>query len=166
MLKHTQKETRNSIRNLRSPLLENRSLTAALHVLAEQATPPNQAKIEVVVLHSPSELVPDVEYQLLRLAQEALGNAIKHADASLITIRLDATADQIILSVTDDGCGFCPTSLEASSPSHFGMLGMQERAARIGAVWKVHSEPDQGTTITVSLPLKTHEHLQNPHPPR
>lgn len=166
MLKHTQKETRNSIRNLRSPLLENRSLAAALQVLAEQSTPPNGARIVVDAPHPPAGLLPDTEYQLLRLAQEGLGNAIKHANASLILIRIDTTADQIILSVTDDGCGFCPLPANASSPSHFGMLGMQERAARIGAACEVRSAPGQGTTVSISLPLKTHEPIQNTHPPR
>jgi signal transduction histidine kinase len=153
MLKHTQRETRNSIRDLRSPLLENRGLAEALRVLATESTSSTGPRVNLEIAAEPANLTADTEYQLLRLAQEALGNALKHADAKHISIRLDATPEQILLSVTDDGRGFRPDALDASDPSHFGMLGMQERASNIGAAWNISSSPGQGTTVTVSLPL-------------
>jgi signal transduction histidine kinase len=152
MLKHTQRETRNSIRDLRSPLLENRGLAEALRVLAGECASSTGPVVSLEVAAEPANLTPDTEYQLLRLTQEALGNALKHADARHISLHLDATPEQILLTVTDDGRGFRPDALDASDPSHFGMLGMQERATKIGAVWKIASSPGHGTTVSVSLP--------------
>jgi signal transduction histidine kinase len=152
MLKHTQRETRNSIRDLRSPLLENRSLAAALRVLAADSTTSTGPEVTFQVSSEPANLTADKEYQLLRLAQEALGNALKHAEATRISIHLDSTPEQILLTVSDDGRGFRPDALDASDPSHFGMLGMQERASKIGAAWNISSSPGRGTTVTVSLP--------------
>lgn len=154
MLKHTQRETRNSIRDLRSPLLENRSLAEALRVLAAESTSSTGPAVALHVSSEPVNLAPDSEYQILRLAQEALGNALKHAEAKHIAIHLDAKPEQILLTVTDDGRGFRPDALDASDPSHFGMLGMRERASKIGAVWNISSSPGSGTTVTVSLPLE------------
>lgn len=152
ILKHTQRETRNSIRNLRSPLLENRNLAEALQVLAAESTSSTGPEVSLRLPPVCISLTPDTEYQLLRLAQEALGNALKHAEAKHISIHLDTTPGQILLTITDDGRGFRPDALDASDPSHFGMLGMQERASKIGAVWNIASSPGNGTTVTVSLP--------------
>lgn len=151
MLKHTQKETRNSIRDLRSPMQQRRGLADSLRSLAGDC---NSLAGPVVELHlppSPVPLPPDTEYQLLRLAQEALGNALKHAEATLVSIRLAIAGDQIELTVTDNGRGFRPDVLDASDPSHFGMLGMQERASKIGAAWTILSAPGKGTTVSVKL---------------
>lgn len=151
MLKHTQRETRNSIRDLRSPMQERRGLADSLRTLAGDC---NSLAGPVVELHlppTPVPLPPDTEYQLLRLAQEALGNALKHADATLVSIRLAITSDQIELTIADNGRGFRPDALDASDPSHFGMLGMQERASKIGAAWTIQSAPGQGTTVSVKL---------------
>ena len=166
MLKHTQRETRNSIRDLRSPLLENRGLAEALRVLAAESTSSTGPEVALQVSSEPVNLTPDTEYQLLRLAQEALGNALKHAEAKHISIHLDSTPEQILLTVTDDGRGFRPDALDASDPSHFGMLGMQERASKIGAAWNITSSPGRGTTVTVHFHIQTHEPSTHPHPPR
>jgi signal transduction histidine kinase len=153
ILKHTQRETRHSIRNLRSPLLENRSLADALHALSTNNTYASGPLVKVLTPQDLHRLHPDTEYHLLRIAQEALGNAIKHAHASHITVSLDRQPSQMVLTVTDDGQGFDPASIPTDTPSHFGLLGMRERAIKIGAMLDVRSTPSSGTTITVTLPL-------------
>lgn len=153
MLKHTQRETRNSIRNLRSPLLENRSLVDALHLLAKESSSSSGPVIDVIVKNESKHLSADIEYQLLRLSQEAIGNAIKHASAQHIEVVLDASTERLTLTITDDGTGFVPDSSQAPTPLHFGMLSMRERAAKIGGTWKIHSAPGEGTTIQITLPL-------------
>lgn len=90
---------------------------------------------------------PDVELALYRIVQEAVSNAIKHAQASKISIALDLT-DGPAAVVTDDGVGFDPSSRQIRE-RHLGITSMEERAAAIGASFKIDSAPGAGTTVTV-----------------
>ena len=92
---------------------------------------------------------------LFRIAQEAVQNAVKHARASQITVRIDTHADFVLhLSVEDDGVGF---DTAAEHPGHYGMLNMRLRAERMGGQWSVTSAPGRGTTLFLTLPLKNTE---------
>jgi len=155
MLKHTQKETRTSIRDLRSDDLVRQGLVVTLRGLAESFRGADRPLIEVQIPDDLDGLSPDSEYQLLRLAQEALNNAIKHAEAKRITIGLHARPEGICLTVVDDGCGFRPEAIDVGNPSHFGMLGMQERAAKLRAKLDIVSEHGKGCSITVSVPYES-----------
>ena len=87
-----------------------------------------------------------IETTLYRLAQEALNNVAKHARASHVDIVLERTADQWSLIIEDDGIGFDPSSGEAEQRG-FGLVGMRERAALVGAELQIESAPDRGTTV-------------------
>jgi len=87
--------------------------------------------------------------QLLRIVQEALANIRKHAHATSIRITMSLTPGEFQLSIRDNGCGFDPA--RASSNGHFGLKTMAERAASIGAVFVVDSEPGQGSCLTLRL---------------
>jgi len=89
---------------------------------------------------------PDVELALFRITQEAVSNAIKHAQASKITIALDLDGPSAVIS--DDGVGFDPSSRQIRE-RHLGITSMEERAAAIGASFKIDSAPGAGTTVTV-----------------
>jgi len=91
---------------------------------------------------------PDVELAVFRIVQEALSNAIKHAQASKITIRLDLT-DGPSAVVADDGVGFDPSSRQIRE-RHLGITSMEERAAAIGASFHIESAPGRGTTVRVN----------------
>lgn len=167
MLKHSRREARNSIRDLRSPLLASRGLAEALRGLAADSASQLGPLVETRLDEAITGLDPDAEYQLLRLAQEALGNALKHSSASRITIDLGSDAGRVRLRIADDGCGFRPDVMDAADPSHFGMLGMRERAAKLGARLDIESSPGHGTTVTVTLAPRTHEPTsRHPHPAR
>ena len=86
--------------------------------------------------HGPAGLATDVEYDLLRIAQEALANAVKHATPARSTSRSNARRRQIRLSIHDDGVGFNVDG-EPSLPGHYGLIGMRERASRIGAELRI-----------------------------
>ena len=90
---------------------------------------------------------PDIELALFRIVQEAVSNAIKHAQASRITVTLDL-ADEPSAVVADDGVGFDPSSRQIRE-RHLGITSMEERAAAIGASFKIDSAPGAGTTVTV-----------------
>jgi signal transduction histidine kinase/ligand-binding sensor domain-containing protein len=96
--------------------------------------------------------LPDCEFQLLRIAREALTNTLKHAVALHLWITLAKENDVLHLAIEDDGLGF---TSDSDGSLHFGIRGMHERAREIGAKLKVASVPGSGTRITVELPFRT-----------
>ena len=102
----------------------------------------------------------EIETTLYRIAQEALNNIAKHARAGHVEIILERRPDHVSLIVEDDGVGFDPGGVDADRRG-FGLLGMQERAALVGATLQIESAPGEGTTILVRMPttaLTTIEH--------
>ena len=92
-------------------------------------------------------LPADVEYNLLRIAQEAVLNAVKHSGARTLQVTLDSTAQHLRLSVRDDGTGF--DEEDAPPLGHYGLIGMKERAAQIGADFHLATARGRGTTVQV-----------------
>lgn len=91
--------------------------------------------------------------QVIRIIQEALTNARKHADATNICLRLAQDTHALKICIKDNGLGFDPNQIEANDKEQFGLQVMRERAASIGASIAVHSQPGQGTRLTLELPL-------------
>jgi len=91
-----------------------------------------------------------VEGHLFRIAQEAITNTIKHADARRIEVRITYEEKRVKLTVIDDGLGFDPTATEANKGGHFGLLGMRERAQQVGT-FELSSAPGAGTRIAVTV---------------
>lgn len=96
-------------------------------------------------------LSSEIETTLYRIAQEALNNIAKHARAGHVEIILERRADHVSLVVEDDGVGFDPAAV-ATPGRGFGLLGMQERAAMVGATLEIESALGEGTTILVRMP--------------
>jgi PAS domain S-box-containing protein len=142
-------EARRSVVALRPQLLEEGSLQSALHRLIAQT----RAAAMDTTLHYEIEgavyaLPTEVENNLLRIGQESLTNAIRHANADEIRVQL-VYGDQVCLRVKDNGQGFGVGSMPSSEG--FGLLGMSERAERIGAQLTIRSQPGQGTEIIVTV---------------
>ncbi|MFT5533455.1 MAG: signal transduction histidine kinase [Burkholderiaceae bacterium] len=89
--------------------------------------------------------------QLYRIVQEALNNIAKHASASAVTIDIDATPDQLLVAISDNGCGFVPQ--QQFGPEAHGLTGMQERVKALGGALHIETKVDCGTTIRIKLPL-------------
>jgi signal transduction histidine kinase/ligand-binding sensor domain-containing protein len=124
-------------------------LAAAVAQAARQLTETNNVRLKLSLAECQCELPPDVEYNLLRIAQEAVLNAVKHSGARTLKVTLDSTPRRLELSVKDDGAGFDDAG---SVPvGHYGLIGMKERAAQIGAELRVASAPGGGTTVSVVL---------------
>jgi PAS domain S-box-containing protein len=96
----------------------------------------------------------DAETTLYRIAQEALTNVAKHSRASSVDVILEKRSDHVILIVEDDGVGFDAAN-ERDKDQGFGLLGMQERAALVGASLEIESAPGRGTTVLLRLALET-----------
>jgi len=95
-------------------------------------------------------LRPRVEAELLRIAQEALSNVNRHADATLVRLQVRVSEDQVTLTIRDNGKGFDPTAVGDGS---FGLVSMRERATLVGGRITIESLPSDGTCVTVAVPV-------------
>ncbi|XGV94758.1 MAG: GAF domain-containing protein [Leptolyngbya sp. BL-A-14] len=142
-------EARRSVRALRPGALESHDLPTALQHLAEQMDEDTATQISFQLEGEPRSLPTEVETNLLRIGQEALTNALRHAHAQTIQLKLLFEPTTVYLSIEDDGQGF---DLQQQAVDHgFGLIGMQERSERIDGQFSLISEPGQGTTVTVMI---------------
>jgi signal transduction histidine kinase len=141
-------EARHAIVGLRPAVLDDLGLTAGITSLASSLG----ADAEIELDLDPCSLPTHVETALYRISQEALQNVMKHAKASNVIIKLRLTGHGVTLSITDDGLGFDPT--RAGDLMTYGLEGMHERAALLGAQLKVQSRPGHGTSIIVHVPRR------------
>ncbi|GAB1692180.1 GAF domain-containing protein [Krasilnikovia sp. M28-CT-15] len=141
-------ETRSAITGLRSPILDDLGLAAGLASLAR-----NVPNLPIQVDAQDLRLPEHVSTSLFRVAQEAVHNIVRHADASRAVIRLAKHGHTAMLTVTDDGRGFEPSgqALRPNGTPH-GLRGMAERARLLGGELHVRSRPEEGTTIEVRIP--------------
>ena len=127
---------------------------AALRELVERNGPPTTARCGLTVSGQPRPCSPGVEEELLRIAQEATGNANRHAHASEIRVSLEYGVSSLVLSISDDGKGFdFEEGLRKSG--HWGLKNMQERAAQIRGTCKITTAVGRGTQIEIRVPLSS-----------
>lgn len=154
MLRHCQAEARQCIWDLRNESPALQPLGAGLRLwLQQHQTRLQPPYIEFEDSSNGLELSEPQCFQLLRIAQEAVTNALKHAGARYIRVRLSRAAHHVALVVEDDGQGFSPALFARPEPGHFGLSGMRERAAKIGARLHLHTQPGGGTRLSVQLSL-------------
>ncbi len=141
-------EMRLLIFELRPPVLEREGLVAALQARLEAVEARGDIEAELLVAGT-SQLPPEVEAVLYRVAQEALNNIIKHAQAHHIVIHLCQEPGRVVLEVSDDGIGFDPASVHQHAG--LGLRGMQERVQSIGGDLELQTTPGQGTRVRVQI---------------
>jgi two-component system CheB/CheR fusion protein len=144
-------EARRSVWDLRPQALERGDLVSALASLVGELVHESSVEIEFSHHGVPPRLPPDTESNLMRLCQEALANARRHARASSIRVALVFGPQQVELRVEDDGQGFDPS--QQPHPHGFGFLSMTERAKRMGGQLIIDSQPGQGTRVVVLVPV-------------
>jgi len=142
---------------MRPSYLEDLGLTPALEMLSTQSTTPEMS-VTFVSDSKPHRLPANQELSLYRIAQEALGNASRHAKATEVKLALHFN-EGVTLSIEDNGRGFTiPDRPDIFAQSgHYGLMGMVERAEQMGAQFRIDSKPSEGTRIQV--------HLVVPSPP-
>jgi signal transduction histidine kinase/ligand-binding sensor domain-containing protein len=152
---HCLREARESILELRNTSMRPRALVDVLRELAENTTKSKGIRTEFSVTGRPRPCSGDADVQLLRIAQEAVANAVKHGRATQIHITLHFEKDGVKLTITDNGCGFVPEDRDPAPASgeHLGLLTMRERAARLRGHLALISNPGMGTTIEAAVPL-------------
>jgi signal transduction histidine kinase len=154
MARHSLTEARRSVMDLRASALEGHDLPAALSQAARQWTAGSPVRVQVDVAVGTQVLPEEMEQHLLRIAQEAVANTIKHARAREVRIRLEMENGGLRLSISDDGRGFEQTEAFSEIGGHFGLLGMRERAQRLGGELELHSTPGHGTEVEVKVPFR------------
>jgi len=139
--------------DLRPPLLSNNP-TLTLKALVERLDAHSPAPIHIEIAAEALNVSEETSLAIYRVAQEALHNAIQHADASEIAVRLTQYPDRLRMTVTDDGRGIADISdlRRFVAQGHFGLAGMRERAAMIGGHLEVQSAPDYGTVVILEVP--------------
>lgn len=141
------REARQSIVDLRSQHLRRRDLVSALREAGEHLTADHSIRFELSVNGAPRQCSRKVEDELVRIGQEAINNAVRHAHAAVIRVELSYADSSVVLHVADDGCGFDQVRLVEAAADHYGLLSMRERAEEIGAALEITSEVNQGTNV-------------------
>ncbi|GAA1854414.1 GAF domain-containing sensor histidine kinase [Actinomadura bangladeshensis] len=156
-------ETRAAIGGLRPPVLDDLGLSAALATLAREAGdgpgPSGVIDVTVTIEGELEDELPDhVQTALYRIAQEAVGNSLRHASASCVDLLLEHSPDRVRLRVADDGTGFSVRDVLAQGgtgarPDCYGLRGMRERAELLGGRVAVKSRPGAGTIVEAVVPV-------------
>jgi signal transduction histidine kinase/ligand-binding sensor domain-containing protein len=147
-------DAREAVWNLRNSEMAPETLASRLKAIATQTSNSLGIPIHVRCVIRLPELSTKIAHEILMITREAIMNAGKHSSATEIKLGIQSTATQLILTISDDGCGFIPQNTDSAKPQeHFGLLGMKERARSIGSEFTLHSTVDIGTTITLSVPL-------------
>ncbi|HZZ40389.1 MAG TPA: two-component regulator propeller domain-containing protein [Acidobacteriaceae bacterium] len=174
LVRSSLEEARSSIWELRSQSAEREDLAARILRMAEDvvsrsgihggagaATPShganglghaNHARVQMQVSGTNHPLGAEVERELMRIAREAVVNAVRHGHPETIALRLEFEAGLFAMEIHDDGRGFSGAPPDGAS-GHYGMVGMRERAAAIGAELRVQSQSGAGTRVRLLLPL-------------
>ena len=143
-------ELRALVLELRPPELERDGLRGTLCKHVEVLRAVHGARIDCDVRGAPT-LGADDDREILRVAQEALHNAARHAGAQRIAVALADAGGRLVLEVSDDGVGFDPTDPDLRG-RHLGLTSMEERAARLGGTLTLRSAPGAGTAVVLEVP--------------
>jgi PAS domain S-box-containing protein len=141
------KEMRLLIHQLRPPILEEVGIVGALQKRLDAVEQRVSVKTRLLTNGNVGALPHNIEDQLFHIAQEALNNALRHAAATAITIRVQEENGRVSLSVHDNGIGFDPNAVTAG----MGLVNMRERAEAIGGQMAISVAPARGTTVNVSV---------------
>jgi signal transduction histidine kinase len=144
-------EVQHAVWDLQSPLLENADLATALRRVAQDVSAGDPPRVTVEISGAVFKMASVVEHHLLRIAQEAITNAVKHGNPKTIALMLEYHAGVVKLTVRDDGVGFVPEAVPIDG-GHFGLQGMRVRARKINAELNLSSQPGGGTCLRIVVP--------------
>ena len=148
------RDARQSISDLRSPLLEATDLATVLREFGKRAVSDTRIRFVSSVLGTPREYSPKIDNELLRIGQEAITNAVRHSGASQIALELRFDHAAVTLRVSDDGRGFDVSCPDTEPNKHYGMTTMRERAEELGGRLSVVSTRDRGTVVEAIVPTE------------
>lgn len=153
MVRHTQTEARRIIWDLRLNLDERATLSQTLTNLCRRLSDTSNVSVTTELRGSEVHLPGVLSHNLLRIAQESLHNAIRHAQPNSIVVELSFVDELVTLRIKDDGCGFLHHESRQVDAGHLGILGMTERARKLGGSLDVQSVPGAGTEVIAIFAL-------------
>jgi len=146
-------DARRSIWKLRSTTLESaEDLPGALVKASERALEGTAIRLSFSVQGTQRRIQNALEENLLRICQESVANAVKHACPTQVEVSLEFYPEAVQLQVRDDGCGFDPAGAEAAKRGHFGLVGMKERVEALSGMLLIDSAPRRGTCVRMIVP--------------
>lgn len=149
-----QTETRDLISDLRDPTESAGDLTAALAAVAARQSADHGVEVRLEPTPPLPPLAATIVHDLRMIARESITNAIRHGRATHIVLEVSAREGELVLRVTDNGCGFDAAMANEGRRGHFGCSGMRERGRKIGAEITWESVLHKGATVTVTVPLR------------
>jgi signal transduction histidine kinase/ligand-binding sensor domain-containing protein len=152
LIDRTLTQARDVVWDIRQPVLPDADMATTCEEVGERILANSGVTFEVVGSGRATSLAPDAHLESVRILEEALTNVRRHADATRVTISLEYRWREMLLSVQDNGCGFDPATMSKSG--HWGLLGMRERASRVGGTLVVASRPGSGTTLSLVVPYR------------
>ncbi|MET7775761.1 sensor histidine kinase [Streptomyces mirabilis] len=154
LARHSLGEARRSVHNLAPVALADDGLPEALKKTVAEWAERTGIRAEFTVTGTAEQLHEEIAATLLRIVQEALSNAARHAHATRLGVTLSFLGDEVILDIRDDGQGFDPLALpERTRAGGFGLDGMRARAERVAGTLTVEAEPGHGTAVSAHVPL-------------
>jgi signal transduction histidine kinase len=166
MVAQSQAEARCIIWDLRDTAEAAKSLS---HALARTLRANHLCQSVTTTLHvegTEPQMAPNCVHHLVCIGQEAVTNAIRHAEPSCVQVQLKYESDALSLSIHDNGRGFRDSDGHGSRNGHFGIRVMEERTLKLGGTFRLRTQLGAGTDITVRVPVQAlHPSMQNQYPP-
>ncbi len=145
-------QARRSVWALQPDADEYRDVLEALRRVTDRVAASADVRAEVYVQGTPRDLPPDVGMGLARIGEEAMTNALRHGQATMLVVDLTFGADHVSLRIQDNGSGFDPAREDSGG---FGLISMQQRADRLGGQMAIVSQPGLGAEVSVTVPIGT-----------
>jgi signal transduction histidine kinase len=144
-------EARDILLGLRSSSIASMALEHAFSCLRDEFAAGSAVRFRVFVTGRPKALKPAIQEQIYRIGREALINAFRHSEADSIEAEVEYLPRRLRILVRDNGRGIDPKTVQSGRHAHWGLLGMRERAADIGAQLQISSRPGCGTEVEISI---------------
>ncbi|HTR40818.1 MAG TPA: histidine kinase [Pseudomonadales bacterium] len=148
-----QTDVRRSVWGLRSRAGEKFDLVNALNITSQQIAHDAGIQVQINTEGEVRPLPETFEENLLRIAQEAITNAVKHSGANTVKVEFQFSPEKVVLQIKDDGKGFNPEKCDGPNEGHFGLLGIRERAERMNGAANISSTPGAGACVRVEVPI-------------
>ncbi len=149
------REGRDAVLGLRTPRAHSGDLATVLSAVRDELGLGRDCDFAVKAIGEPRPLHPLLRDEVYRVGREAITNAIRHSRATRIEVTLDYASDRFIMRIDDNGCGIDAETLVLGKAGHWGLAGMRERAASIGAQLLIRSSLDKGTSIELIVPASS-----------
>lgn len=152
LMRRAIEEGRAVLQGLRSPVIASDTLEAEFSDLLRETAPASGVQARIFVIGHASALKPEIQHQIYLIGREALVNALRHASATSIETEIAYLRNQLRVVVRDNGCGIDAQIVRSGRVSHWGLVGMRERAKGIGAEVRIYSRRGAGTEVEICVP--------------